>query len=134
VRAVPTNAQLKIGRALDLFNLSEHPRTIMGIARSLGSPQASAQTSETSAAEVVLTVAWELSWYQFAVDLSDPREPVQLRGQGQELSELPNEVRAWNLDVDAEGRLSPPTGESDQEAEPIGVGASGVQSGGEELE
>jgi len=79
VKAVPTNAQLKIGRALDLFNASEHPRTVAGLARTLGPPQAGAVTSDSSAAEVVLTIAWELSWYQFCVDLSDGREPVRLR-------------------------------------------------------
>src|SRR4051812_47712347 len=35
VRAVPTNAQVKVERALELFNQSEHPRTIAGIARTL---------------------------------------------------------------------------------------------------
>ena len=42
---------------------------------------------------MLLTVAWELSWYQFVVDLSDGREPVRVRGQGQELDELPREAR-----------------------------------------
>jgi hypothetical protein len=129
IRAVPTNAQLKIGRALDLFNDSEHPRTIIGIARSLGIPHGSAIPSKVSAAEVLLTVAWELSWYQFTVDLSDPREPVQVRAQGQELAELEEDVRAWNLEVDDEGRLQPPGGASDQAAEPQPVAAG--QSGGE---
>jgi hypothetical protein len=133
VRAVPTNAQLKIDRALDLFNRSEHPRTIAGIARSLGAPRASALTSEASAAEIVITVAWELSWYQFTVDLSDPREPVQVRAQGQELAELTDAARAWNLEADGEGRLSPPTGGAGQSAEPIPAGASAAKSGGEEL-
>ena len=36
VRAVPTNAQVKVERALELFNNSEHVRTIGGIARTLG--------------------------------------------------------------------------------------------------
>jgi hypothetical protein len=124
VRAVPTNAQLKIDRALDLFNRSEHPRTIAGIARSLGTPHASALTSEVSAAEVQLTVAWELSWYQFTVDLSDPREPVQVRAQGQELGELDEDARAWNLEADAEGRLVPLTADSDGSGEPVGAAAS----------
>jgi hypothetical protein len=127
VRAVPTNAQLKIGRALDVFNRSEHPRTIAGIARTLGAPHASALTSEASAAEVVLTVAWELSWYQFTVDLSDPREPVQVRAQGQELKELGEPERNWNLEADAEGRLAP-AGAEDEEAVPAGAAA---KSGGE---
>ncbi len=130
VRAVPTNAQLKIDRALDVFNLSEHPRTIAGIARSLGAPSASAITSAASAAEVVLTVAWELSWYQFTVDLSDPREPVQVRAQGQELSELGDDVRSWNLEVGADGRLSPPAAH-DEEGEPVSAGASAESGGGE---
>jgi hypothetical protein len=133
VRAVPTNAQLKIDRALDLFNRSEHPRTIAGIARSLGAPRASALTSEASAAEIVITVAWELSWYQFTVDLSDPREPVQVRAQGQELAELADAARAWNIEADGEGRLSPPTGGAGQSPEPIPAGASAAKSGGEEL-
>jgi len=107
VRAVPTNAQLKIDRALDLFNGSEHPRTVAGIARTLGAPRASAITSRASAAEVILTVAWELSWYQFTVDLSDAHEPVQLRAQGQELSELPEETLAWNLEAAGDGTLAP---------------------------
>jgi hypothetical protein len=131
VRAVPTNAQLKIDRALDLFNRSEQPRTIAGIARSLGTPQASALTSEASAAEVVMTVAWELSWYQFTVDLSDPREPVQVRAQGQELAELGDEARVWNLEADAEGRLLPLTADPEGSGEP--VGASAAQSSGEQL-
>jgi hypothetical protein len=107
VRAVPTNAQLKVDRALDLFNGSEHPRTVAGIARALGPPRASAITSRASAAEVVLTVAWELSWYEFTVDLSDAREPVQLKSQGQELSELSEEALRWNLDAATDGTLSP---------------------------
>jgi hypothetical protein len=130
VRAVPTNAQLKVDRALDLFNGSEHPRTIAGIARTLGAPSGSAVPSKKSAAEVLLTVAWELSWYQFTVDLSDPGEPVQLRAQGQELGELDEDLRDWNLTVDAEGHLSPLGASSADAMEPEPVAAT--QSGGEE--
>ncbi len=131
VRAVPTNAQLKIDRALDLFNRSEHPRTIAGIARSLGPPNSSAQTSEAAAAEVVLTVAWELSWYQVTVVMSVPREPVQVRAQGQELSELDDDARTWNLEADASGKLFPPGSDSEEGAEPVGAGTSAANPGGE---
>jgi hypothetical protein len=130
VRAVPTNSQLKIDRALDLFNDSDHPRTIAGIARTLGPPQASAITSAESAAEVVVTIAWELSWYQFTVDLSDPREPVGVRSQGQELHELGEDVRGWNLEADSEGRLHP-VGASEEAGEPVGLGARASDPSGE---
>jgi hypothetical protein len=115
VKAVPTNAQLKIGRALELFNASEHPRTVAGIARTLGTPYASASTSKSSAAEVLLTVAWELSWYQFGVDLSDGSEPVRPRGQGQELSELPAAAQDWNCTVDESGRIELGNGSGDED-------------------
>jgi hypothetical protein len=118
VRAVPTNSQLKIDRALDLFNDSEHRRTVGGIIRSLGPPQASAATSPVSAAQVLVTVAWELSWYQFVVDLSDPREPVQVRGQGQEVEELPEQARQWNLEVSEAGALGRDDPAAEETVEP----------------
>jgi hypothetical protein len=126
VKAVPTNAQLKIGRALEVFNASEHPRTVAGIARTLGTPRASASTSKSSAAEVLLTVAWELSWYQFGVDLSDGRDPVRQRGKGQELSELPPEAQDWNCMVDEHGRIELGEGEE----EPAGTESAALASAG----
>jgi hypothetical protein len=106
VRAVPTSAELKVERAVDLFNLSEHPRTISGIARTLGAPRVSAATSPHSAAEVVITVAWDLSWYQFVIDLADADEPVRMDARGQELAELPEQTREWNATAEEDGRVS----------------------------
>jgi hypothetical protein len=127
VKAVPTNAQLKIGRALEVFNASEHPRTVAGIARTLGTPRASASTSKSSAAEVLLTVAWELSWYQYGVDLSDGRDPVRQRGKGQELSELPAEAQDWNCTVDEHGRIELGDGQVEQDGEgPAALAAPGT--------
>jgi hypothetical protein len=81
---------------------------VAGIIRALGTPRASASTSPVSAAQVLVTVAWELSWYQFVVDLSDGREPVQVRGQGQELDELPEQARRWNIETAEDGALGRP--------------------------
>jgi hypothetical protein len=106
VRAVPTNAQLKIERAIDLFNGSEHPRTVAGVARSLGTPRVCATTAGGSAAEVEFVVAWELSWYRFVVDLSDTNEPVRVEARGQELNELAPESREWNASATPDGRLA----------------------------
>jgi hypothetical protein len=68
VRAVPTNAEVKVERALELFNASEHPRKIAGIARSLGAPWVTAVPASGSPSEVTIVVAWELSWYRYRVD------------------------------------------------------------------
>src|SRR5207302_299914 len=38
VRAVPTSPEQKVASAIHLFNGSEHPRTVAGVARSLGAP------------------------------------------------------------------------------------------------
>ena len=106
VRAVPTSAQLKMERALELFNGSEHPRTVAGIARSLGSPAVNVFAARPSAAEVLVTVAWEISWYQFVVDLSDTDDPVRMEARGHEVSELAADVQDWNANAGPEGTLS----------------------------
>jgi hypothetical protein len=118
VRAVPTNAQLKLERALDLFNTSEHLRTVTGLARTLGPPQVSASASGASAAEVLITVAWDISWYQFIVDLSDSNQPVRMESQGQEIDELADEVRNWNARVESDGSLAIDSDEGLNGAEP----------------
>ena len=105
VRAVPTNAQVKVERALELFNQSEHPRTIAGITRTLGEPWVSAMPLEDVPAEVGLVVAWELSWYRFQIDLGAEHDPVTLVDKGHELEELPAELRDWNATAVPDGRI-----------------------------
>jgi hypothetical protein len=106
VRAVPTNAEVKVERALELFNGSEHTRTISGIARTLGGPWVSASPDPVASSEVNIVVAWELSWYRYRVDLGDADEPVALVEKGQELDELPEELRDWNGSASADGQLA----------------------------
>ena len=106
VRAVPTNAQAKTERAIDVFNESEYPRAILGIARSLGEPWVSATPSATAPSEISIVVAWELSWYHYLVDLADENEPVTLAAKGEELEELEDWAREWNASALADGRLA----------------------------
>jgi hypothetical protein len=106
VRAVPTNAQVKVERALELFNRSIHVRTIGGLARTLGEPWVSAAPLADAPAEVSIVVAWELSWYRFRVDLGDADDPVTLVNKGQELDELDESMRDWNATADSDGRLA----------------------------
>jgi hypothetical protein len=106
VRAVPTNAQVKVERAIEVFNSSEHPRTIAGIARSLGEPWVSASPAAAAPSEVHVVVAWELSWYHYRIDLGDENDPVTLLAKGEELDELDDWAREWNSGAGADGRLA----------------------------
>lgn len=106
IRAVPTSMEQKIASAVDLFNDSEHPRTVAGVARSLGVPTVSIAPSESRASLVSVIVSWELCWYRYQVDLSDEQPVVRVADQGYELDELlPGELQA-NAVADERGALS----------------------------
>jgi len=105
VRAVPTNADLKMQRALELFNSSDHTRTVGGVARSLGAPGVSVRPRTDRPSVVTITVMWELSWYRFEIDLSDEAGGVRRDAQGDELSELSDDEQAINAAADERGAL-----------------------------
>jgi hypothetical protein len=105
VRAVPTTAEVKVERALELFNASEHQRTVAGLARSLGVPWVTALPDPEAPSTVTVLVAWELSWYRYRVDLGDTAAPVTLVEKGDELVEVGEPLRDWNAALDADGRL-----------------------------
>ncbi|MEA2384415.1 MAG: hypothetical protein QOH72_4386 [Solirubrobacteraceae bacterium] len=105
VHAIPTNLDLKMARALDLFNVSSHPRTVAGVARSLGTPIVAVRPSPTEGSVVTIVVGWELSWYRFEVDLGDEAAGVRLVTQGTELSELEPADQIPNAAADEQGEL-----------------------------
>jgi hypothetical protein len=105
VRAVPTTTVGKMERAIDLFNGSDHQRTIAGLARTLGRPWVSIKPDADSSSEVSLVVAWELSWYRFRIDLGDEDDPVAMLAKGDEVHELDEDTRDWNAALDADGRV-----------------------------
>jgi hypothetical protein len=105
VRAVPTNADLKMQRALEVFNASDHTRTVGGVARSLGAPAVSVRPRVDRPSVVAITVMWELSWYRFEIDLSDEAGGVRRDAQGDELSELSEEEQVVNAAADERGGL-----------------------------
>jgi hypothetical protein len=107
VHAVPTNADLKMARALDVFNLSAHPRRIAGVTRSLGTPMVSVLPSEVEGAIVSIVVGWELCWYRYEVDLADEAAGVRVTAQGAELTELAPAEQVPNAVADEHGRLMP---------------------------
>ena len=105
VHAIPTNADMKVVRGIELFNASQHPRTIAGVARSLGAPLVSVRPSPTEGSIVWAFIAWELSWYQFEVDLADEAAGVRMVERGTELDELDPQDRLPNAVADEFGAL-----------------------------
>jgi hypothetical protein len=106
VHAIPTHADLKRARAVELFNGSRHRRTVAGVARSLGDPLVAVRPSLTEGSIVSIVVGWELSWYRYEVDLADEEAGVRLVAQGAELSELEPEDQAPNAVADNRGTLA----------------------------
>jgi hypothetical protein len=105
VRALPGTPEARLERALELFNSTEHQRTVAGLARTLGPAWVAAVPDAMAPSTVDVVVAWELSWYRFRVDLGDARDPVTLVENGEELDQIDENLREWNATVDAEGRL-----------------------------
>jgi hypothetical protein len=92
--------------AADLFNGSTYRRTVGGIRKSLGDARASIVPLSGTAGEMAVTVAWDLSWYQYRVS-PDSGQPVRLERRGHELDELEDGFKTWNAHVEDEGRLVP---------------------------
>jgi hypothetical protein len=98
--------ELAVVEAADLFNASQFRRTIGGVAKSLGEPQASIVQLSGVNAELVISVAWDISWYQYRVT-PDSAQPVRLAERGHELHELDDRYKGWNARVEDDGRLVP---------------------------
>lgn len=108
VHAVPTSVEQRTVSAIERFNGSEHPRTVAGVARSLGAPVVVVRPTQEQGALMSIVVSWELCWYRYEVDLSDGAAAVRLVGQGYELGEIPAEDRVEaNAAADEYGTLAP---------------------------
>ena len=101
-----SDGEVSLLEAADLFNGSAYRRTVGGIAKSLGEPNASIVPLSGTSGELAVTVAWELSWYQYRVS-PDSGQPVRLERRGHELDELDEGFKDWNAQVEDEGRLVP---------------------------
>ena len=98
--------ELAVVEAADLFNSSPFRRTVGGIAKSLGEPKASILPLSGVSGELVVTVAWDISWYQYRVS-PDSAQQVRLAERGHELSELEPSYQRWNAHIEEDGRLMP---------------------------
>jgi hypothetical protein len=105
VHAVPTSEDHKMASAVEVFNGSEHRRTIAGVARSLGEPAVAVVPDPGHSTLVRIIVSWELCWYRYEIDLADEAPPVRLDGQGYELDELTAREREADAAADDAGQL-----------------------------
>ena len=92
--------------AADIFNASDYRRTVGGIAKSLGKPRASIVPLSGVSGELIVSVAWDISWYQYRVS-PESAQPVRLAERGHELADLEASYQRWNAKVEDDGRLVP---------------------------
>ncbi len=98
--------ELSMVEAADIFNASQYRRTVGGIGKSLGPPKVSVVVLSGVNAEVVVTVAWDISWYQYRVSL-DSDNPVRLEERGHDPEELEGPITDWNSHMEDDGRIVP---------------------------
>jgi hypothetical protein len=82
--------------AVARFNASEAARTVAGLSRTLGEPRVSIGAAAGSAEEARITVAWDLTWYQWAVASGELDHPVAELARGTEIGQLDAAARQWN--------------------------------------
>jgi ribosome-binding protein aMBF1 (putative translation factor) len=105
VQSGPDTPERRLRRALEEFNESEHRRTVAGLTRSLGEPRVAAVATIDAPHDIRLTVAWDLSWYQWEVRLADEPARVRSVAKGSELEQLAESDRHWNARAGDDGRL-----------------------------
>ncbi len=93
-------------RAVARFNSSEAGHTVAGLVRTLGKPWVSVGAAAGAHDEIRITVAWELSWYQWGVDIGDELRPVFQIDKGREIDQLDQAARQWNAGIGGDGRLT----------------------------
>jgi hypothetical protein len=101
-----SSSELAVVDAADHFNASQFRRTVGGIAKSLGTPRVSITPLSGVNQEIVITVAWDISWYQYRVS-PELTQPVRLEGRGHELGEVDATFTDWNARMVEDGRILP---------------------------
>ncbi|HSZ06247.1 MAG TPA: hypothetical protein VK778_13755 [Solirubrobacteraceae bacterium] len=104
--ASPAEPSAYLREAVAVFNASEFPRRVAGVSRSLGPSMVTVRSAEHLSSVVTIVVAWELCWYRYEVDLSEPVVEATLITQGTELAELAREDRLANAVAGESGALA----------------------------
>ncbi|HEY1478686.1 MAG TPA: hypothetical protein VGF46_01570 [Gaiellales bacterium] len=106
---IPLPGESGLGQAaregVSAFNRSPYRRAIAGISKSLGDPLVSVVPLAGTRPDVVVTVAWDISWYQYRVDVSAGGS-VRLEGRGDDPDDLSHQWRVWNANAASDGRVT----------------------------
>ena len=98
--------ELQTVEAADLYNASDYRRTIGGVSKSLGEPRASILPLAGVNQELLITIAWDITWYQYRVS-PESAQPVKLEARGHELGDLDGAFQAWNAQILPDGKIVP---------------------------
>lgn len=101
-----SDGEAALVEAADLFNASLFTRTVQGVARALGAPLVSIVPLSGVNSELVLTFAWEITWYQYRV-MPEAPQPIRLADRGADISEIEPGFTGWNAQLDVNGRVIP---------------------------
>jgi hypothetical protein len=101
-----TDDEVALVEAAELFNASAFLRTVNGVAKALGEPQISITPLSGVSGEMVLTFAWDISWYQYRV-LPDSGQPVRLEERGHDIADIDSSFADWNAQLTPDGRVVP---------------------------
>ena len=101
-----SESELALVEAADHFNSSQYRRTVGGIAKSLDAPNVSVVALSGVNSDVVITIVWDISWYQYRVT-ADSAQPVRLAERGHDPGELESLFTEWNAEMEEDGRIVP---------------------------
>jgi hypothetical protein len=104
-RSVPVPAARALERGVDAFNASAYRRTLASITKSLGVPRASVVVLSGNRPDAIVTVAWEISWYQYRVE-AEHGGHVRLEDRGDDPGVIDQRWRDWNAQVAVDGQLT----------------------------
>jgi hypothetical protein len=104
----PGFALAEVQLAQKYFNESQFTNRVREVRKSLGKPKANLTKVVGAEPRALVTIAWDIIWYQYLVELrreipADHR--VTLHREGMDLDELTTVFREKNASVDDEGRL-----------------------------
>ena len=98
--AARSRERISFGPVHKEFRSAERMRTLAG------KPRASIVPLSGVSGELIVTVAWDISWYQYRVS-PESAQPVRLAERGHELAELDAGYQRWNARIEQDGRLVP---------------------------